>query len=118
MTPPIDLTALKKLIADVEAERVRGIKGTLRIGSKSGWWQSVVDDTGTVANVHSHVAAAYFAALDPATVAALIACHDALKEVEIHCPCGARPESLHTHPHVAGCPVGKALAPFTTEEKS
>jgi hypothetical protein len=26
-------------------------------------------------------------------------------EIEMHCPCGARPESLNTHPHVAGCPV-------------
>lgn len=26
------------------------------------------------------------------------------------CPCGARRESPRTHPHVLGCPVGKALA--------
>jgi hypothetical protein len=26
-------------------------------------------------------------------------------EIELHCPCGARPESLNTHPHVLGCPV-------------
>ena len=38
-------------------------------------------------------------------------------EIEQHCPCGARPESLATHPHVIGCPVAKlreaiaALAP-------
>lgn len=25
------------------------------------------------------------------------------------CPCGARRESPRTHPHAAGCPVGKAL---------
>lgn len=35
----------------------------------------------------------------------------ALKAVEQHCPCGARPESLRTHPHVIGCPVGNALYP-------
>jgi hypothetical protein len=35
----------------------------------------------------------------------------ALVEVERHCPCGARPESLNTHPHVTGCPVGNALYP-------
>lgn len=35
----------------------------------------------------------------------------ALLEVERHCPCGARPESLNTHPHVTGCPVGNALYP-------
>jgi hypothetical protein len=34
---------------------------------------------------------------------------DALIEVEKHCPCGARPESLHRHHHVIGCPVGDAL---------
>lgn len=34
----------------------------------------------------------------------------ALKEVERHCPCGARPESPRTHPHVDGCPVGEAIA--------
>ncbi len=28
-------------------------------------------------------------------------------EIEMHCPCGARPESLGTHPHVGGCPVEK-----------
>lgn len=32
-----------------------------------------------------------------------------LLAVENHCPCGARPESLDTHPHVTGCPVAKAL---------
>ena len=26
-------------------------------------------------------------------------------EIENHCPCGARPESLATHPHHTGCPV-------------
>lgn len=25
------------------------------------------------------------------------------------CPCGARPESLDTHPHVGGCPTAAAL---------
>jgi len=34
----------------------------------------------------------------------------ALREVERHCPCGARPETLNSHPHVGGCPVGAALA--------
>ena len=34
----------------------------------------------------------------------------ALEEIEVHCPCGARPESLDTHPHVVLCPVGDALA--------
>lgn len=33
----------------------------------------------------------------------------ALREVEKNCPCGARPESPNTHPHVIGCPVGLAL---------
>lgn len=28
-----------------------------------------------------------------------------IAEVEVHCPCGARPESLRTHPHVLCCPV-------------
>jgi len=32
-----------------------------------------------------------------------------LKEIEVHCPCGARPESLDTHSHVLGCPVEQAL---------
>jgi hypothetical protein len=43
----------------------------------------------------------------------------ALKEVERHCPCGARPESPRTHPHVGGCPVGEAIAKYadTTDEK-
>jgi hypothetical protein len=31
------------------------------------------------------------------------------KEIERHCPCGARPESLNTHPHVCGCPVERLL---------
>lgn len=34
---------------------------------------------------------------------------DALLEIERHCPCGARPESPDTHPHVIGCPVARAL---------
>lgn len=32
----------------------------------------------------------------------------ALSEVANHCPCGHRPESPDTHPHVGGCPVAKA----------
>jgi len=32
-----------------------------------------------------------------------------LVQIENHCPCGARPESIETHPHVIGCPVAKAL---------
>ena len=34
----------------------------------------------------------------------------ALKHAENHCPCGARPESPHTHPHVISCPIGDAIA--------
>lgn len=30
-------------------------------------------------------------------------------QVERTCPCGARPESPATHPHVIGCPVARAL---------
>lgn len=33
----------------------------------------------------------------------------AIEQVERHCPCGARPESPKTHPHVGGCPVAAAL---------
>ncbi len=36
---------------------------------------------------------------------------EALQEVERHCPCGARPEALNTHPHVTSCPVARALHP-------
>lgn len=32
-----------------------------------------------------------------------------LREVENHCPCGARPESPNSHPHVLGCQVELAL---------
>lgn len=31
-------------------------------------------------------------------------------ETAQHCPCGARPESLDTHPHVVSCPVEKLIA--------
>lgn len=31
------------------------------------------------------------------------------KEIETHCPCGARPESPRTHPHVLHCPVAKLV---------
>lgn len=35
-----------------------------------------------------------------------------IDEIEMHCPCGARPETLSTHPHVPDCPVAalKVLA--------
>jgi hypothetical protein len=33
----------------------------------------------------------------------------ALEHAERFCPCGARPESPNTHPHVFGCPVELAL---------
>lgn len=36
----------------------------------------------------------------------------ALLIVERTCPCGARPESLQTHSHVIGCPVGEVLYPI------
>jgi hypothetical protein len=32
-----------------------------------------------------------------------------LLRIERACPCGARPESLNTHPHTGGCPVYDAL---------
>lgn len=35
---------------------------------------------------------------------------EALRWAERHCPCGARPESPDTHPHLPGCLVGAALA--------
>lgn len=31
------------------------------------------------------------------------------REIEVHCPCGARPETPHTHPHVCGCPTSKLI---------
>lgn len=40
---------------------------------------------------------------------ALLNIEPLLKEVEQHCPCGARPESLRTHPHVLGCKVEQVL---------
>lgn len=38
--------------------------------------------------------------------------HEALLVAERHCPCGARPESLHTHPHVSGCLIVHALETY------
>lgn len=35
--------------------------------------------------------------------------YEALKFAERHCPCGARPESPETHPHVPGCVVAAAI---------
>lgn len=32
-----------------------------------------------------------------------------IKQIEMGCPCGARPESPITHPHVLSCPVAQAL---------
>lgn len=32
-----------------------------------------------------------------------------LETIERSCPCGARPESPTTHPHVIGCPVDVTL---------
>lgn len=45
-----------------------------------------------------------------------VAVRDALREVERHCPCGARPESLNTHPHVISCPVARALGARTVAD--
>jgi len=38
----------------------------------------------------------------------VIVCN-AFISIEEHCTCGARPESLITHPHVIGCRIGQAL---------
>ena len=35
-----------------------------------------------------------------------------IEEIEMHCPCGARPESLNTHPHHGGCPVARLKEVF------
>lgn len=43
-------------------------------------------------------------------IAAVNEMHAALKLAEQYCPCGARPESPKTHPHVGGCLIGDALA--------
>lgn len=32
-----------------------------------------------------------------------------LGRMEVHCPCGARPESPTTHPHVTGCLLAEAI---------
>ena len=32
-----------------------------------------------------------------------------LGRFEMHCPCGARPETPFTHPHVTGCLIGEAI---------
>jgi hypothetical protein len=34
---------------------------------------------------------------------------EALLFAERHCPCGARPESPDTHPHVPGCVIAAAI---------
>lgn len=48
---------------------------------------------------------------DNATLRAQLAAVRAkLEQIGRHCPCGARPESPATHPHVGGCPVYEALA--------
>lgn len=39
----------------------------------------------------------------------------AVRQVEHHCPCGARSESPKTHPHVGGCPVAAALVYLTPQ---
>lgn len=39
----------------------------------------------------------------------LAVCGRALLFAENHCPCGARPESLKTHPHIGGCLIENAL---------
>ncbi len=31
------------------------------------------------------------------------------RSIEQHCPCGARPESPNTHPHVLGCEVAELI---------
>ena len=41
--------------------------------------------------------------------AALAGVRAKLLEIERHCPCGARPESPFTHPHVGGCRVAEAI---------
>lgn len=41
-----------------------------------------------------------------------------LKAIEQHCPCGARPESLNTHPHVTACPVSQALELMSDNDRT
>lgn len=43
-------------------------------------------------------------------IAAAPEMYEALKHAERFCPCGARPEAPHTHPHVIGCPIDAAIA--------
>jgi hypothetical protein len=37
-----------------------------------------------------------------------------IEEIENQCPCGARPESLNTHPHIGGCPVARLKEIFNS----
>jgi hypothetical protein len=46
---------------------------------------------------------------DAHLIAAAPDLYAALEHAERFCPCGARPESPNTHPHVFGCPVELAL---------
>lgn len=38
-------------------------------------------------------------------LAGLQRARELINTIERHCPCGARPESLHTYPHTQNCPV-------------
>ena len=40
-----------------------------------------------------------------------------LEEIERNCPCGARPETPNTHPHVSGCPVSEAIRLLVTPNR-
>ena len=40
------------------------------------------------------------------------------REIEQNCPCGARPESPETHPHVPWCPVYRLLKMLGVETYS
>jgi hypothetical protein len=49
--------------------------------------------------------------------AALRQARTALLEVEQQCPCGARPESLTTHPHASSCAVARALSALPARDE-
>ena len=55
-----------------------------------------------------------------AEITILLPLMELVREIEEHCPCGARPESLDTHPHVGGCPVAQLaaiLSPIARESR-
>jgi hypothetical protein len=100
---------VEKLMGHIwaQSQTIAELTAKLDCGHEKRYLSNLDDDCGEPDCEAVEVCALCFA---KQAYAKLDAVRGLAKQIEIHCPCGARTESPVTHPHVRGCPVDKLLS--------